>query len=229
MAKKSGSKSSRSERRAGRQRAARAREHGLPTARVEPVRARTPDPASSPERDDRSSDAPARRSAKSAGLPPLVWVVGAALVILLGVFLLSHRRDEGLTEATQATAEPPAAPAPSGGEVAAEADASAAPSAQPESAAAAQPAADASAAPVVVDEPTPPTQPVVVAPVVPAPAPPKVQKPAVSAPVRPVVAAPAGVPKAAATPAPPTPAPVATPRASVPMPAGASAPPDNPY
>ena len=109
MAKHSGNKGSRSERRAGRQRASRAREHGLP-ARVEPesrrVRASTPEPRSAAG-DDRSSDAPPAPLTKpSQGIPTIVKVVGGALAILAAAYALSRFRDE--SGATTAAPEPAA-------------------------------------------------------------------------------------------------------------------------
>ena len=237
MAKKSGSKSSRNERRAGRKRAERAREHGLPVRPDAPqrVRASTPQPGSDRDgRDgeDRSSDAPAARTPKPAGIPTLVKVIGGALVILLGVFLLSRQREEALTETKPAPELPASSAAPS-------------PSSSPEAEPAEAPAASAApVTPPVVDAPaagpvisvTPPTRPVVVAPVVPAPASPMVDKPHVVAPKPPTpVAAPAPVAVPAApvaaspAPVPAAPAPAPAPKPAAPKPPVPAKPADNPY
>src|ERR1041384_3222655 len=98
MAKRAGSKGSRSGRRAGKDRVQRARERGLPE-RVEPlrVRAATPEPRSA-EGEDPSSDAAPARGAKSAAVPPWVWVAGVALALLGGAYVLSRQRDEALTQ-----------------------------------------------------------------------------------------------------------------------------------
>jgi ribonuclease E len=222
MAKKSGSKSSRSERRAGRKRAERAVEHGLPTRKAPPPRARaaTPEPGSHREGTDRASDAPRAPIAKSGGVPTLVKVLGAALVILIGVYLLSRQRDEALTESKPVPETPlvaaSAAPA---------IEAAAEPSSRlpaPEVTAAPQPEA-----PEAIVSVTPPTKPVVVAPVVAAPV--------VSAPSKPKVekAARAAAPSPAPVAAPAAPAPVAAPAVPVPSPAKPAAPKtppvDNPY
>jgi hypothetical protein len=106
MTKRSGSRSSRSERRAGRERAERARQHGLPERRPEPMRARaaTPDPDSRVADAERPS-APPTVPLRASGIPTLVKVVGAAAVILLGVYLLGRQRDNALNGA--AAPEPP--------------------------------------------------------------------------------------------------------------------------
>jgi hypothetical protein len=222
MAKKSGSKSSRSERRAGRKRAERAVQHGLPTRQQPPPRARaaTPEPGRNDEGIDRSSDAPRVPVAKPGGIPTLVKVLGAALVILGGVYLLSRQRDEALTE-SQPAPEPPVVATSAAPAVGVPAEAS--PPA-PEVIAAPEP-------PAAILSVTPPAKPVVVAPVVAAPivsAPskPKVHNAAV-APARPpgAVAAPGAVP------VPSPPAPVTAPAASAPPKPAAPKPPpvDNPY
>ncbi len=226
MAKKSGSNSSRSERRAGRQRAERAREHGLPPRKEPPtrVRASTPEPGSAPDSEGRSTDAPPARPAKSAGIPTLVKVVGVAVLLLIGAYLLSQKRDAALTETQPAPEPPAAASAAPTTEVRAEPEAQPAPS----STQAAPPAA-APEAPAPVVSVTPPTKPLVVAPVVPglavsAPARPRVEKP-------PAASKPAAI-AAPAAPAAPlrSPAPVAAPPAAPPKPALRPAPPvDNPY
>src|SRR5262245_31814535 len=108
MAKRSGSKSSRSGRKAGKERAQRAREHGLPQAapeseapRAARVRAATPEPRSA-QGEDRSSDAPLPGIPKRAGLPTGAKLAIAVAVLLGGVYLLSLYRDSQ----TSATAEP---------------------------------------------------------------------------------------------------------------------------
>jgi hypothetical protein len=233
MAKKSGSKSSRSERRAGRKRAERAVEHGLPT-RQQPPRARSrsakaDEPSRSGEGTTRASDAAPASVAKSSGIPTLVKVLGAALVILLGVYLLSRQRDEALTENVPA-AEVPVVAASAAPTVEAAAAEPNAPSPAPEVTAVPQP-------PGAVVPITPPTMPVVSAPLVPAPAVSPPGKPRVEkarlAPSPPPIAIPAApAPVAApAAPAPPAPAP-ATPAPA--KPAAPKAPPaappvDNPY
>ena len=229
MAKKSGSKSSRSERRAGRKRAERALEHGLPTLKLPPPRARaaTPEPGSAREGTDRSSDAPSVPVAKSAGIPTLVKVLGAALVILVGVYLLSRQRDEALTE-TKPAPEPPVAAASAAPAVEAPpaVEAAAEPSAAPAPEVTAAP--EPPAAVVSVTPPSKPvvTAPVVAAPVVAAPSKPKVEKALVAPTPQPAaVAAPAPVavpaaPAPVAAPAPPKPA---APKAPATPPA------DNPY
>jgi hypothetical protein len=94
MAKRSGSRGSRSERRAERERAERARQHGLPERAI-PPRAAPAEPAATPEASSEASgEAPSRQR---GGIPPLVKVLGGALLILLGVYWLSQRRDQALT------------------------------------------------------------------------------------------------------------------------------------
>jgi|GEM_PF-4791358 len=197
MAKKSGSKSSRSERRAGRKRAERALEHGLPTRKVPPPRARAgaPEPSNAREGTERSSDGPPVPAAKSRGIPTLVKVLGAALVILVGLYLLSRQRDEALTESKPAPESPVVAP-------------SATPAVEtPDEPSAPAPEPDVTAAlapPAAVVSVTPPTKPVVAAPVVAAPSKPKVERPLVAPSPKPAanpaaVAVPAG-PKAPAAP-----------------------------
>ena len=147
MAKRSGSKSSRSERKAGKQRAQRARQHGLPEPQTRaPLRARaaTPEPGSSRRDPDRSSDAPPPPAHKQL-IPTPIKVLGIAVVILIGVYVLSQKRDEALTE-THATPEAAsalgsAAPAPQAPSV----------TAAPSVVAAAPPEASAVAAPSVVE------------------------------------------------------------------------------
>jgi hypothetical protein len=204
MAKRSGSKTSRGERRAGKQRAERAREHGLPERReaARRVRASTPEPGSRGDGDDRSSDVPKGRSAKKPGIPTLVKVVAGALVILLGVYILSQRREQALTD-TKPAPELPSAQA----SAAADSETTAVPRPEPAS----EPEPRASAAPAAAVEPaavvsvTPPSKPVVAMPLVSAPALPKVPKPVVAAPKPPAPAtvpavAPAAPPKPAAAP-----------------------------
>lgn len=176
MAKHSGSKGSRGERRAGKQRAQRAREHGLPERRVEPLRARaaTPEPYRSREDEEGSRNAPAAASRKGA-VPTLVWVVGGALAILAGVYVLSQKRDEALNE-TRPAAEPTTLL------VSAVAPAQAAPLAEPPETAPA--AVTSSAAAERAPVPAPPR-------VVSPPRAPKVPKPLVAAPQPPAVVAPA--------------------------------------
>lgn len=226
MAKKSGSRSSRSERNAGRKRAERAREHGLPVRQEPPPRARavTPEPSEDSYGEARSSDAPLSHAKKSAGIPTLVKVVGGALVILVGVYLLSRQRDEALLE-TKPAAEPAAAvsasesPSPEVGPelIAAPEPSGAAPAPEP------VPASPAAAAPLVPV--TPPAKPVVAAPVVVEPSKPKADKPAPAAPAAPK---PVAAPPPVAAPAPPTAAPA--PKPVTPKAPSAPAPPvDNPY
>jgi hypothetical protein len=204
MAKRSGNKGSRSERRAGRQRAGRAREHGLP-ARVEPesrrVRASTPEPHSAAG-DDRSSDAPPAPLTKpSQSIPTIVKVVGGALAILAAAYALSRFRDE--SAATTAAPEP-----------AASVSAAAVPPEQTASAS----AAVAPPAPAPVGELLEPVSPSVVAPSVATPPVASVATPSVALPKPALV-----VPKPA------TPA-AATPKAVVPPAAPAAPKPaDNPY
>jgi hypothetical protein len=202
MPKKSGSKSSRSERRAGRQRADRAREHGLP-ARAEPsprARAVTPEPSDDAFGAARSSATLSGRGDKPAGIPTLVKVIGGAFVILVGVYLLSRQRDEALTD-TKPSAEPPTASsvdAPRAELTTPSAVAAPELTTIPELNAAPEPTPQAPAPVVSV---TPPTKPVVAGPVVPQPAKPKL--------VVPAVPAPASVPPPVA---PKSPAPASAPR-----------------
>jgi hypothetical protein len=101
MAKRSGSRSSRGERRAERERAERAREHGLPERRSAPVRARAeaPEPRDGDEQLDRGSEAPSIPLRKTS-VPTLVKVLGIGVVILFGVYLLSRERDKALGDST---------------------------------------------------------------------------------------------------------------------------------
>jgi hypothetical protein len=109
MAKRSGSRSSRGERRAERERAERAREHGLPERRSAPERARAATPArlTDDERSDRASDAPSLPLNKTR-IPTLAKVLGVGAVILLGVYLLGRQRDKAIED--RARPEPPAVP-----------------------------------------------------------------------------------------------------------------------
>jgi hypothetical protein len=213
MAKRSGNKGSRSERRAGRQRATRARDHGLP-ARVEPesrrVRASTPEPGSA-QGADRSSDAPPALLAKpQAGIPTLVKVVGGALAVLAAAYALSRFRDESVTTAT---------PEPAGSAAAAAAGPEAAPS---------EALLEPSAAPRAKAVPDPllvqPVLPSIAAPSVAVPTAASVPKPSVAP--RPAVV----IPKPAPLPAPAVaaPKPALAPAAPLPAPA-APKPADNPY
>lgn len=81
--------------------------------RREPVRARasTPEPGRRPEREAGSSDALAA-AVKPAGIPTLVKVLGGALVILAGVYLLSRQRDQALTETKPSPIVVASSPAP---------------------------------------------------------------------------------------------------------------------
>jgi hypothetical protein len=193
MPKRSGSKGSRSERRAGRQRAGRAREHGLP-ARVEPesrrVRASTPEPISA-EGDDRSSDAPpASLSKPRRGIPTIVKVVAGAVAILAAAYVLSRFRDQ--SAATTAAPEP----------------ATSAPAVAPEPSPTATAAADpAPSAPARTSELVEPVLPSVAAPNVAAPPMVSIVKPSVEPKplVRPVTAPKSPVPPAAPAPAAPPP------------------------
>ena len=178
MAKRSGSRSSRSERRAGRERAERAREHGLPTRPQATLRTRVAGPEPESQSAARSSE-PTTVALKSPAIPTLVKVIGGALVILLGVYLLSRQRDQALTEtptagesasaAASATTEPAPEPSALGPELA--------PS----------PAAESTPAPAL--SATLPTKPSVSLPAVPAPTKPKVAKPSVEPPPPPVLPA----------------------------------------
>ena len=236
MVKRSGSKGSRSERRAGKQRAQRARAHGLPERREALPRARasTPEPGSRDDGDDRSSDAPPAGATARRGIPTLVKVVGGALVILVGVYILSQRREQALSDTKPAPELPSAQVTAS-----AESPTTAVPRPEPEPEA--EPSASAVVAPAPASEPTPivsvtpPTKPLIAMPVVSAPALPKVPKPVIVAPAQvtapkapaPVVVAPVPVAPAAVPPAK-----VASPPAVAPKPAAPAAPAkpaDNPY
>ena len=97
MAKASGSKGSRSERKAGRQRAERARSHGLPEARAERS---APGSSVGPGGDaptEPGTPAEARGTAASRQMrsPTLVWVLGGALMILLIAYVITKFRDSG--------------------------------------------------------------------------------------------------------------------------------------
>jgi len=93
MAKASGSKSSRSERKAGRQRAERARAHGLPEPRAERS---VPSPSARPDGDAPSEGAGVTSAAASGkSRPVLVWVVGGALMVLLIAYVITKFRDGG--------------------------------------------------------------------------------------------------------------------------------------
>jgi hypothetical protein len=83
----------------------------LPERRSTPMRARaaTPEPDRFGDEGDRD-DSPIVPLRKS-GIPTLVKVVGAAVVILLGVYLLGRQRDRALTESPPAP-EPPASGLP---------------------------------------------------------------------------------------------------------------------
>jgi hypothetical protein len=84
-------KGSRSERKAGRQRAERARAHGLPEAR--PVEHRAIE-ALDTDTDADSGPLPAGVPQRGGGgRPALPWVVGGALLILAFVYLLKRFRD----------------------------------------------------------------------------------------------------------------------------------------
>lgn len=89
--KRSGTKASRSERRAERERLRRARERGLPE-RAPP----RPAPPVDGDPGEALSQAPAAAAGpgkKTAGVPVLVKVVGVAAAILAGVYVLTHFRD----------------------------------------------------------------------------------------------------------------------------------------
>jgi hypothetical protein len=222
MAKRS--KGTRSERRAGRQRAQRAREHGLPE-RKEELRARavTPEPGSV-DGEDPASDAPrAPAKAKSAGIPPIAKIVAGALAILVAGYVLTHFRDEPSSEtsttpevsAPSAAAPPGSVPEPEPQPSTLNPPAPRAPEPTPSTLGAATPA------PLVT-----PVKPVASAPVVSAPAKPQVVAPVVPAPAAPKPA-PAKVVAPPASPAPPKPAtPAPTPVAPKPA---TPAPADNPY
>lgn len=225
MAKKSGSRSSRSERNAGRKRAERARQHGLPVRQGPPPRARalTPEPSDDAYGEARSSDAPLSSAKKPTRIPTLVKVVGAALAILIGVYLLSRQRDEALLE-TKPAAEPAAA-----------VSAVAAPATEvgPELLPSPEPRAPlpepSPEAPAPILSVTPPVTPLVAAPAAAEPSRPKVGKTAVAAPAMPKPVAAPAAPAAVAAPA-PVAAPVAPAAAPGPKPAAPQPPPaDNPY
>jgi hypothetical protein len=219
MGKKSGSKSSRSERNAGRKRAERARQHGLPTrpAPAPPARQLTPEPSDDSYGEARSSDAPLSRAQKRAGIPTLVKVVGGALVVLIGVYLLSRQRDQALPETT-----PAAEPAGAVSAVASPSTESGGEPAPPSSATSPAPAfTSPSEPPAAVVSVTPPAEPVVVAPVAASPSKPKVALPRVVAPER----VPAPVAPGAVNP----PAPPAAPTAASKPAAPSQAPVENPY
>lgn len=185
MAKRSGSKSSRSERKADRERARQRQERGLPEPPARrPLRARaaTPEPSGS-EHVGRPSDAPV--SPPTTGIPPFVWVVGGALLILVVAYFVSQRRDAALT--TQPEPEAPSASVAS--------SATELPVAEPSVTASDPPAPTPQQLQPVPAEPVvPPTEPSVAAPVVSAPSKPRVDKP-----------------KAATVPAPKAPTPPAQP------------------
>jgi hypothetical protein len=212
MAKQSGSKSSRSGRKAGKERAVRARERGLPQAapeseapRAARVRAATPEPRSFGG-EDRSSDAPPLAIPKSAGLPTGAKLAIAVAVLLGGVYLLSRYRDS--TSAATAEPEPPTSASPV-----------AVTEPEPPTSASPTPPAEPPAAPEAPVEPVvEPSAPVVSPPTKPSASKPVAPKPAVAAP-RPV--APVASPTTPATPVVPA-APAAAPPA-------APKPVDNPY
>ena len=191
MAKRSGSRSSRGERRAERERAERARKHGLPEPLKPALRARaaTPDPNSDVEAADRSSDAPAVLP-KSPAIPTLVKVLGGALLILLAVYLLSRQRDQART---------PTEPAPEPAKPTASAMAE--PALQPETSATNAPPSVSAASPTAGDSATVvvPTRPSVSLPSLRTPSEPRVARPSVVAP-RPPVVAPAASPASPAVP-----------------------------
>jgi hypothetical protein len=217
MAKRSGSKSSRSGRKAGKERAVRARERGLPQAapesdapRLARVRAATPEPRSA-QGEDRSSDAPSPGIPKSAGLSSGTKLAIAAAILLGGLYVLSRFRD---ASETTAAPEPPGSAAP----VIVTTEAEPLPSAVSPSI---DPSSPPAAAPV--SEPETPAAPVVEpsAPVVSPPAKPSVPKPVAPKPVAaaPKPVAPAAPPASPAVPAVPAPAPAPAP----------AKPADNPY
>jgi len=117
MAKRSGSKGSRSERKADRERARERRERGLPELPArKPLRARaaTPAPTSSEDVTLRG-DAP---QTQRNGVPPFVWVVGGALLILVVAYFVRQKRDEALvtTPAPELPSASPLTTAPDPGE-----------------------------------------------------------------------------------------------------------------
>lgn len=216
MARRSGGGGSRSDRKAGRERARRAKRHGLPERREEAPRG----PASAGTRraaDTFEADEPAsRRSAAGlpgkAKIPTLAKVVGGALLVLAGAYALSRIRDSAPSEAlapepaTLGSASRPTESSPASAPV--KDDTPPTPAAEP----------SLSAAPVVL------------------PAAPLLARPSASLSASPVAAR----PKSALVPVPATPAPPKTappipgaaeaPRVPpVPNPAPAPAAPDNPY
>jgi hypothetical protein len=106
MPKHPGAKSSRSERRAGRERAHRARSHGLPERPAEPTRRVS---AREPElENDTESSGTALGLPKKAGIPTLVKVAIGALVALAGAYFLTRLRDARSWNRDDAAAEPAA-------------------------------------------------------------------------------------------------------------------------
>ncbi len=196
MARRPGGKSSRSERRAGRQRAERAREHGLPERReplprreleVEPVARDSAAPAA------RSSSVPARR-----GVPLAVKVGAVAVGLLIAAYALSRLRDrasapsaEDAPAASVGAAAKASSESVTGSEpVASGAEVVTSPAPERPSALAAEPGATAA-------RPTSPRAPTVALPAVLGPTEPVVAKPAPAAKLK--VAAPA-VPAVPASP-----------------------------
>jgi hypothetical protein len=188
MAKRSGSKTSRGERRAGKERAERAREHGLPERREASRRARAsaPVPASGSDGGEPSSAVPLGRSAKKPAIPTLVKLIAGALVILLGVYILGQRREQALTE-TKAAAEPSSA-APASASADSETTAVVRPEPEPQTAPRASASQPPAVSPAALLSVTSPNKPVVAMPLVSAPALPKVPKPLVAAPKPPAAA-----------------------------------------
>jgi hypothetical protein len=100
---KAGSKGSRSERKAGRQRAERARAHGLPEGTLPQHGARgaggaledVGDPADVTDAAPHATSVAGKRArASEARRPPvLVWVVGGALALLAIAYVLTRFRD----------------------------------------------------------------------------------------------------------------------------------------
>ncbi len=100
---KAGSKGSRSERKAGRQRAERARAHGLPEGTLPQHRARSSGGAFEDDGDaaDVTGLAPHAagagrqpdRTSQARRPPVLVWVVGGALALLAIAYVLTRFRD----------------------------------------------------------------------------------------------------------------------------------------
>ena len=96
MAKGSGTKGSRSERKAGRQRALRAREHGLPERHEVPLHvagARAELMDAEGGADTESSPGGGGSGRRRPGPPVAVWVVGGALLLLALLYVLSRVRD----------------------------------------------------------------------------------------------------------------------------------------